>query len=110
MMAARLLRAKRIKLTRQRLKSPFYAQCYACGPFALLMGIGTAVGHAKIPGAHVIGLITALVAVVAYLATQARWFSQHLQQGLLGGVANAARAFAEATLVFFALALLFVDR
>lgn len=108
MMATRFLRSKRIKLTRQRLKGPFYAQCYACAPFALFLGIGVSLSHTSIPDAHIIGPLLSIGAVVGYLATETLWFARHLQQGWLRGALNAVRAFIEGTIAALALAFLFV--
>ncbi|WP_236697330.1 hypothetical protein [Sphingomonas sp. Leaf357] len=108
MMAARALRAKRVKLTRQRLKGPFYAQCYACAPFALFLGIGVSLGHTPLPAARIFGAVLSLGAVCAYLTAETMWFSRHLQQGWVRGCLNALRAFIEAMVVALALAVLFV--
>jgi hypothetical protein len=108
MMATRFLRAKRIKLTRQRLKGPFYAQCYACAPFALFLGIGISLGHTTIPGAHVLGPLLAVAALVAYLVAETLWFSNHLQQTRSRGLLNAMRAFVEGAVAAIAMGLLFV--
>ena len=43
-MAVRMVRAKRQKLERETLKLPFYSQCYAAGPLALMFSVGTTLG------------------------------------------------------------------
>ncbi|MEO7680849.1 MAG: hypothetical protein ABIS14_09185 [Sphingomonas sp.] len=110
MMSARQLRAKNVKLTRLRLKAPFYAQCYACAPFALVLGLGVSIGHTAIPGADVVSLVLIAASLLAYLGAEAVWFSRYLEQSLMRGALNAFRAFVEATLAALALALLFVAR
>lgn len=107
MMARRFLVAKHVKLTRQRLKGPFYAQCYACAPFALVTGVGVSIGHTAIPGAAVIAAVVALGALAAYLTAETLWFSHHLHQSKLRAISHALRAFVEAGILFCALALLF---
>lgn len=108
MMATRFLRARRIPLTRQRLKGPFYAQCYACAPFALFLGIGISLGHTRIPGAHIASPVLSTGALLAYLTAETLWFSHHLQQSRVRGLGNAIRAFMEATLAALGMALLFL--
>lgn len=81
---AMLLRSKRVRITRPALKAPFYAQCYAAAPFALLLGIGTDLttkGGAL--GQWGGGAIT--VAVIWYLVVQAAWFRHHLPAGFIRG-------------------------
>lgn len=106
--AARLLRAKRIKITRQRLKSPFYAQCYACAPFALFLGAALSLGHAPIPEARAAGAILAGGALLAYLLAQTLWFARNLEQSVVRAIGNTVRAFFEACVAFLLLAILFV--
>ena len=108
LMAARFLRAKRIALTRQRLRGPFYAQCYACAPFALFLGIGISLGHTRIPGAHIVSPVLSIGALLAYLSAETLWFAHHLAQSRFRGLLNAMRAFIEAALAALAMALLFL--
>jgi hypothetical protein len=108
MMAARFLRAKRVKLTRQRLKAPFYAQCYACAPFALVLGIGVSLAHTAVPHAGWIAAVMSWGALFAYLLTETLWFSRHLQQGKVRALGNAVRAFLQALVLAIATALLIV--
>lgn len=108
MMAARLLRAKRIKLTRDRLKSPFYAQCYATGPFALFLGMGVSVGQSHVPWASVIGALLSTGAITFYLMTQTRWFTRHLRQHSIRAFLNSLRGMAQGTVAALILGLLFV--
>ncbi|GAA0735106.1 hypothetical protein [Sphingomonas japonica] len=109
MMATRLLRARRERLTREHLKAPFYAQCYACAPFALFLGIGVSLGHAELPAARTGGAMLAGICIVAYLGVQARWFGHHLQQGLGRGLLNAVAGFVQATVLSIAIGLMFVN-
>lgn len=108
MMATRFLRAKRVKLTRQSLKGPFYAQCYACAPFALFLGLGVSLAHTAIPGAMVGGPILSGGAVIAYLTAETIWFSHHLGHGHFRALLNVIRAFVEGAVAATVLGLLFV--
>ncbi|WP_088368256.1 hypothetical protein [Sphingomonas dokdonensis] len=110
MMATRFLRAQRVPVTRQRLKAPFYGQCYACAPFALFLGLATSLGHAAIPGGHTIGPVLATVALLGYLSAVTMWFAHHLKQSLWRGLLNAGRAFVQAAVASFVIAALFVLR
>ncbi len=109
-MSAAMLRAKRVRLTRKALRGPFYAQCYACAPFALLLGIGTSLAHTAIPDAPLVGLLLAAGATGAYLIAEARWFSHALEQGFARGLVNAFAAFTVSCAASFALSALFVLR
>lgn len=84
---ALLLRSKRVRITRPALKAPFYAQCYAAAPFALLLGVGTDFatqggGTLARWGGGAIAL-----AVLWYLVVQAAWFRHHLPAGYVRGAA-----------------------
>ena len=108
MMAARFLRAQGIKLTRQALKPPFYAQCYACAPFALFLGIAVSLGHLTSPEARVAGPLLSAGAVIAYVAAETMWFARHLGRGVLPALVHVLRAFVQASVMALALGLLFV--
>lgn len=108
LMATRMLRARGIALTRQRLKPPFYAQCYACAPFALFVGVGTSLAHTTVVAAQWAGTVLAVGAVGGYLTAQTIWFAYHLPWGRVRALLNAMRAFAEAAVAAVAIALLFV--
>lgn len=108
MMAVRLVHARGLALTRQRLKAPFYAQCYAVAPFALFLGVGTSLSHAAWAGAAPLGLTIIAITVAFYLIIETRWFAVHLKQSLLRGAVNAAIGFIGATLFVIFVALLFL--
>ncbi len=110
MMATRMLRARGIALTRRRLKPPFYAQCYACAPFALFLGIGTSMAHTSVAAAQAAGTIVALGAVGGYLTAQTIWFAHHLQTSRIRALLNAMRAFAEAAVATLAIGILFIGQ
>lgn len=107
-MAVRLLRAKRVQLTRERLKGPFYAQCYACAPFALALGLGISIGHTAMPGARFVSPLLSLGAVAAYLLAETLWFSHHLQQSRWRALVHSLRAFVQAMAASIGVAMLFL--
>lgn len=105
MMATRLVRARGLGLTRERLKSPFYAQCYSAAPFALFLGIGFSVAQTGLPLAPA-GLAAAALATVCYLVVQAYWFARHLHRSVARGALHALAGFAGGLLFVIAVALL----
>lgn len=52
MMAVRLLRRRKVRLTHASLRRPFYGQCYTAAPFALALGVGTLLLGMAHAGAH----------------------------------------------------------
>lgn len=110
MMAVRFLRVKKVPLTRQRLKSPFYAQCYACAPFALLLGIGVSLAHTHLPASRFMGPAISTAALAGYLSGVTIWFSHHLGLGIGRAFLNALRAFLQAAVMAILIAVLFVAR
>jgi len=107
MMAVRLLRLQRKTLTRNRLKAPFYAQCYAAGPFALLLGLGTAISHAHQSWSAPVGLSLAALSLAIYLGVEARWFAHHLKISVARGFLKALGGFFLGVGLAFSIALLF---
>ena len=107
-MATRLLRTKGIKITRKRLKPAFYAQCYACAPFALFLGLGLSVIHMPVPGASAVGGALAGGSLIAYLTAETLWFAHHLHQGIVRAAWCAIRSFCEGAAAAIGIALLFV--
>jgi hypothetical protein len=110
MMAVRYLRAKGVPLTRQHLKPSFYAQCYACAPFALFLGLGVSIAHSHVTGAHLLGSMISIFAVLAYLTAETLWFSHHLQQNVWRAMLNTARAFLIATIAAIGIGALLLFR
>jgi hypothetical protein len=110
LMATRFTRAKKLPLTRARLKSPFYAQCYACAPFALFLGIGMALVDVRVTILHIVGVLLALGSLVAYLSAETVWFSRHLGRSLPVSFLHVARAFIEAAIAALAIGLLVLSR
>ena len=77
-MAARMVRARHVKLDRVPLKPPFYSQCYVTAPFAMMTS-----------GASIL------------------WFAHHLRTGHWRSAGHASRAMVEALVLFTAVSLLF---
>jgi hypothetical protein len=89
--ALRLIRARGMKLDRQALKAPFYAQCYAASLFTLLLSLSLAVaGPAVLVDAGAAGryLVPALSLLWLYII-ETIWFSTRLHSSLLRGLGQA---------------------
>jgi hypothetical protein len=107
MLAVSLLVGQRQPVTRERLKPPFYAQCYPAGAFALTIAIGGMLVEAH--GAYLVaGLAVILVALVAYFAVQVAWFRRHLQRGAFVSAAFASVSIAVGLALAIGVALLLV--
>jgi hypothetical protein len=92
MMAVRLLRRQRTRLTHASLRRPFYAQCYTAAPFALMLGIGTLAPNMPFAGARTISAGIIGAGMLWYFAALARWFARKLHVSLLVGVGDACVA------------------
>lgn len=108
MMAVHLLRRQGIRLTHTSLRRPFYSQCFAAAPFALLVGVGTLLVETPHAGLSATGLAAILTAVVWYLGVQSSWFSQKLGISWLAGFGNAVFATCLSVVLFVAFALVIV--
>lgn len=78
MMAARLVRRRGERFSRETLKGPFYAQCYPTAVFALSLSLGTTLAQVQQPAFEIAGALLVVAAFVYYLATQTRWFAARL--------------------------------
>lgn len=107
MLATRLVRARGQAVTRERLKAPFYAQCYAAAPFALFLGVGATIAHLPWPWASTAGGVLVTVTLIGYLVVQVRWFDRHLPKPTLKCSLHAILAMIEASIVFVIAAFLF---
>lgn len=97
--AARMVRLQHKGLTRNSLRRPFYAQCYAVAPFALVMSVAGILLQLHPLWAGITGLAVGAVALIVFGLVQARWFSQHLKRGLLAGFGFASIAMIESLVV-----------
>jgi hypothetical protein len=83
LMAVRLIRLKRMRLDRETMRQPFYAQCYLAAVFAL--GLTLVAALSQLPGhaAHVAAALLLLATLLGYWAVEARWFAASAAIGLL---------------------------
>jgi hypothetical protein len=108
MLASALLVGLRQSFTRERLRAPFYAQCYPAGAFALALAIGMLLLHRLPDPARWAGAVLLVAACAFYFAVQVAWFRQHLKRGLLVAGTYAAIAIVIGGGFAFLVAWLFV--
>lgn len=108
LLAVRLVQAQRRPLTRATLRAPFYSQCYAAAPFALVLGLGVTLSGAHWAWGAAVGSALILVALLTYGLVQARWFAEHLRASLIRGFAHASVAMLQIIAVAVVASLLFV--
>jgi hypothetical protein len=89
-LAVRLVRLERRKLTRETLRRPFYAQCYPAGVFALIEGIGSLCTQLDYAWGDAAGMLVMLSGLVWYAVLQARWFSRALRVSWPRGLGHAS--------------------
>lgn len=92
--AAQMVRAQRRKLTRDTLRPPFYAQCYAVAPFALAMSVAGILMQIDWFEVQFAGLALGALTLLVFGLVQARWFAQHLKRGIIAGFGHASIAMA----------------
>ena len=107
MLAVRFVHASRSQLTREGLKAPFYAQCYAAAPLALIVGVGTALAHSRFDWLNGVAVAAVVLAIITYLVVQARWFAQHLNTSVWRGLLNAFAGILTGTVLALGIAILF---
>jgi hypothetical protein len=98
--AVLLLRRQGVRLSRETLRPPFYAQCYLAGPTAVILnGGGVIFQRHDISNAYGLGLM--LAGLAWFLTVQTRWFAGRLGIGLLraAGLAVGALVLALACLI-----------
>jgi uncharacterized membrane protein len=108
MLASTLLVAQRRPFTRERLRAPFYAQCYPAGAFALALAASTLLYHRLPAVGHAAGYAVAVAACGSYGVVQVAWFRGHLRCRLPVALAASAAAIVIGGAVAFLVAWLFV--
>lgn len=97
--AVLLLRRQGVRLSRETLRPPFYAQCYLAGPCAVIM-IGGGIIFQRDDISNLYGLLLMLAGLAWFLTAQTRWFARRLEIGLARAAGIAVGALVLA-LVFF---------
>ncbi|ALH82162.1 hypothetical protein [Sphingopyxis macrogoltabida] len=105
-MAARLVRARHVKLDRVPLKAPFYSQCYVAAPFALMVSGASILLQLKPLAAGIAGLALLALALLWFGSLQILWFAQHLRISRWRAALHASRAMVEALVLFVLFSLI----
>ena len=105
-MAARMVRARHMKLDRGPLKPPFYSQCYVTAPFAMMVSGASIL--MRMDGVWAVAGFALLVFALLWFGTlQILWFAHHLRTGYWRAAGHASRAMVEALLLFTIVSQLF---
>lgn len=100
--AVTLLRRQGVRLSRETLRPPFYAQCYLAGPCAVfVLGGGVIFLHRDLP--NLAGLALMLIGIAWFLTAQTLWFSVRLGIGRLRAAGVAVGAMVLAWVIFLAI-------
>ncbi|MCR5879414.1 hypothetical protein [Phenylobacterium sp. J367] len=107
--AATLVREQNIRLARETLRPPFYAQCYLAAAVSIFVGFGSVIlQRPDLPNA--LGLAIMLAGATWFGAVQTRWFSRTLSvrwpRGLWLTVWSVVRALGYMLLIVVPVALL----
>lgn len=105
--ATEMVRAQHRGLTRDTLRRPFYAQCYAAAPFALMMSVAGILIQIDWFEVQLAGLALGAITLLIFGSVQARWFAQHLDRGLAAGFGHASIAMIGSLLLMLVSAPLF---
>ena len=105
-MAARMVRARHVKLDRAPLKPPFYSQCYVTAPFAMMVS-GASILMRMDGFWAVAGFALVIFALLWFGTLQIMWFAHHLRSGYWRAAAHASRAMVEALLLFIVVSQIF---
>lgn len=106
-MAARLVRARHVKIDRVPLKPPFYSQCYATAPFALMVGLSSILMRLEAVEWKLAGFVLLVFALLWFGTLQIFWFAQHLRVSRWRAALQASRAMVEALAGFILVSLIF---
>ncbi|SEH31676.1 hypothetical protein SAMN03159407_4494 [Rhizobium sp. NFR12] len=103
-MAVTLLRSKRVRITRNSLRPPFFSQCYVAAPFAFFLVLGLDFFSMPQEQGNLAGVVAMAVATIWYAQAQVRWFRHDLGVGALKAIAIFVGAFLFATIAAFTVA------
>jgi hypothetical protein len=104
--AATLLRLKRVKITRNSLRPPFFSQCYVAAPFAFVLVLGFDCFVMPQEGGILAGILAVGVATIWYAQAQVRWLMHDLSIGAIRAIAIFVGAFCFASVAAFLVAAL----
>ncbi|AHK00582.1 MULTISPECIES: hypothetical protein [Rhizobium/Agrobacterium group] len=105
-MAVTLLRWKRVRITRNSLRPPFFSQCYVAAPFTFVLVLGFDFASMPLEHGLTFGLAIIALATIWYAQAQIRWLMQDLGLGIAKAGLAFSGAFLVATAAAFVLAVL----
>lgn len=100
-MSVHFLRLKKVKLTRDSLRLPFYAQCYPTAVFALVLGVGVLITQLhRGDGVTAAGWLIAIASLLWFGGLQVGWFRRMLKLSWLRAFWTASLGMIECLLAF----------
>ncbi len=102
-LAVHTVRKQRVPLTRVSLEAPFFAQCYANAPFALVLSLSATFLQVPERPIQLLALILFLASVIGFIVVQTAWFRKALDVGIGKGLWNALIGYMKAGVFMVAL-------
>jgi hypothetical protein len=102
-LAVHTVRRQQIPLTRASLEAPFFAQCYANAPFALVLSLSATFLQVPERPIQLLALALFLLGVIGFIAVQTAWFQKALNVGFGTGLWNAIVGYVKAGAFMIAL-------
>lgn len=106
-LATRKVHRSDVGLDRDTLKAPYYAQCYAVAPFALLLSSGVTAAAQPDSSVKLAGGIAIVAALLFYAIVEVRWFHRELNQSILRSLVDASIGIVASFAITIGLGLLF---
>lgn len=107
-LSAWLVRRQGRSIERETVKLPFYSQCYATAPLALVFSTAATISRVAAPWALTTAGGLVVVGAVWFIALQTSWFRRELGVSTGRALADAITAYGTALVLLLALSLLFV--
>ena len=106
-MALRALRSTGRAVTRETLRLPFYAQCYAAAPMALAFSISATLVRTVVFELHLLAGVLSLASLAWFVAVETGWFRRVHHQALGWALGNAVRAYVEGAVILWVIGTAF---
>lgn len=102
--ALTLLRKQGVAVSRDSLRTPFYAQCYLASPFALVVSLGI-MGLQRESAWRQGGAALIALGIVWLLIVQTQWFREHLKSSTAAALGTTLWAFVRSIICFLAIVI-----
>ncbi len=86
-------------IDRDRLRAPFFSQCYVAAPFALGLGLASVAIRWPLDALRHAGVAAVIAIIIWYLWLQTRWLAAHLGISIARSLALAVWTFAKAVAI-----------